>query len=109
MLRRTTSSIGLVTSLTVALNAQAKVTFATTAFMKQKQRETLVSHLPAATHLSVKHALLTTPSSDMLFTEEVTRDSLTQVREDSHLTLLKNLSSGMGGKGSASSASTSSQ
>ena len=74
--------------------------------MKQKCREMLVLYLPATTHLSVKHALLTIPSSDSPFTEVVIGDSLTQVREDSHLTLLKNLSSG---KGSVLSSSTSSQ
>ena len=99
----------LVASLTVALNAQAKAMFAATAFMKQKQQETLVSYLPAATHPSVEHALLMTLSSDMLFAEEVIRDLLTQVREDSHLTLLKNLFSGKGDKRAASPASTSSQ
>ena len=83
--------------------------FAATLFRKQKRREMLVSHLPAVTHPSVKHVLLTTPSSDTFFTEEVIRDSLPQVREDSHLTLLKNFSSGKGGKGSALSSSTSSQ
>ena len=54
----------LVTSLTVSLNAEAKAAFSATNFMKQKHRETLVSNLPVATHASVKHALLTTPSSD---------------------------------------------
>ena len=68
-----------------------------------------MSHLPVATHASVKHAWLTTPSSDTLFAEEAIRDVLTQVREDSPLTLLENLPSGKGGKGSASSSSTSNQ
>ena len=57
----------LVPSLTIALNEQARATFAATAFMKQKHHETFVSHLPAGTHPSVKHALLTTLSSDSLF------------------------------------------
>ena len=61
------------------------------------------------THASVKHSLLTVPSSDTLFSEEVVEDSRTQVREDSHLILMKNLSSVRGGKGSASSSFTSSQ
>ena len=99
----------LVTSLTVLLNSQAKAAFSATSFMKQKCRETLVLHLLVVTHASVKHALVTTPSSDTLFAEEVIRDSLTQVREDSQLTLLKNLSFGKGGKGFTLSTSTSGQ
>ena len=75
--------------------------------MNQKRRETLVCHLPAVTHVS--QTRLIDYSSESLFAEEVIRDLLTQVREDSHLSLLKNLSSGKGGKGSASSSSTSSQ
>ena len=68
----------------------------------------LVSHLPGLTHASVKHALLTTPSSSSLFVVDMIKDTLTQMKEDSQLKLLKNLSSGRGGKQTASSASTSS-
>ena len=66
----------------------------------------LVSHLPLATHASVKHALLLTPFSPSLFAEEVMKESLTQVKEDSQLKLLKNLSSARGGKQLASAASS---
>ena len=64
-----------------------------------------MSDLPSATHASVKHALLSTLSSSSLFAEVVIKGSLTQVKEDSQLKLLKNLSSSRGGKQSASPAS----
>ena len=99
----------MISSLQVSLNSQAKASFALPSFLKQKRRETLVSHLPTVTHASVKHALLTSLSSSSLFSEDVIRESLTQVKEDSHLKLLKNLSSNRGGKQTASSASTSGQ
>ena len=99
----------LILSLNLSLSSQAKAAFSVLAFLKQKRHETLVSHLPASTHSSVKHALLTAPSTSNLFAEMVITDSLTQVREDSHLTLMKNLSSSKGGKGSASSSSSSGQ
>ena len=99
----------LVSSLNLFLSSQAKAAFSVSAFMKQKHRKTLVSHLPASTHSSVKHALLTAPSKDTLFAKKVIGDSLTQVREDSHLTLMKNFSSNNGDKGLASSTSTPSQ
>ena len=60
-------------------------------------------------HASIKHALLTSPSSSSLFVEDVIRDLLTQVKKDFHLKLLKYLSSSRGGKQTASSASTSGQ
>ena len=69
-----------------------------------------MSHLRAATHASVKHALLSTPSSPSstsLFEESVIKELLTQVKEDCNLALLKNLSSTKGGKQLASAASSS--
>ena len=61
----------VVSSLSVALTAQTA-----SAFLKQIRRETYVAHLPAHTHDSVKHALLSTPSEDSLFSEEVIQRSL---------------------------------
>ena len=54
-----------------------------------------MSHLLASTHASVKLALLSTPSS---FSEDIIKESLTQVKEDSQVKLLSNLSSFRGGK-----------
>ena len=68
-----------------------------------------MSPLPSITHALVKHALVTTLSSSSLFSEDVILESLTQVKEDSHLKLLKNLSSNRGGKQMALSASFSGQ
>ena len=65
-------------------------------------RESFVSHLLGSTHPSVKHALLSTPSSSNFFDEEVIQPSLTQVKDASQLSLLKNLSSLKGRKQSAS-------
>ena len=67
----------LVSSMTSSINSQAKASFSAAAFLKQKQRETLVSHLPGSMHASVKRALLSTPSSSSLFAEDVIKDSLT--------------------------------
>ena len=89
----------------MSLNSQAKASFLAASFLKQKQREMLVSHLLSMTHASVKHALLTSHSSSSLFAKDVIRDSLTQVKEDSQLKLLKNHSSNRRGKQTASSAS----
>ena len=94
----------LVTSMTSALSSQAKATFSAVAFLQQVQRESFVSHLPSSTHASVKHALLLTPSMSTLFDEIIILRSLTQVRDDSQLSLLKNPSSLKGGKQSASTA-----
>ena len=69
----------------MSLKSQAKVSFSAASFLKQKQQETLVSRLPSVTHASVKHTLLMSPSSSSLFAEDVIRDSLTQVKEDSQL------------------------
>ena len=99
----------LVSSLSVFLNSQAKVSFSAGSFLKQMQRETLVSHLPGSTLFSVKHSLLMSPSSSSLFAEDMIRDSLAQVKEDFQLKLQKTLSSGRGGKQTASSASASSE
>ena len=97
----------LIVSMTTALNSQAKASFSVAAFLQQALRESFVSHLPGSTHPSVKHALLSTPSSSDLFDEEVIRYSLTQVEDDSRLSLLKNLSSPKGGNQSASTSSPS--
>ena len=61
-----------------------------------------MSHLVGSTH-----ALLSTPSASALFDEDVILQSLTQLRDDSQLSLLKNLSSLKGGKQLASTASSS--
>ena len=71
----------VVSSLSMALTAQAKALHAVSAFLKQIRRETYVAHLPTHTHDSVKHALLSTPSEDSLFSEEVIQCSLGQVRD----------------------------
>ena len=57
----------VVSSLSVSLTAQVKASYAASAFLKQVHRETYVAHLPAHTHDSVKHALLSTPSEESLF------------------------------------------
>ena len=67
----------LLLSLSVSLHSQAKASFSAASFLLLKQRETLVSYLPSTAHASVKHALLTLPSSSSLFAEDVFRDSLT--------------------------------
>ena len=59
----------VVSSLSVALTAQAKASYAAATFLKQVHRETYVAHLPAHTHDSIKHALLSTPSEESLFSE----------------------------------------
>ena len=101
--------IRVVSSLSGALTAQAKASYAAAAFLKQVRRETYVAHLPAHTHDSVKLALLSTPSEESLFSKEVIQRSLRQVRDDSQLQLLRNLSSQKSEKGSASSSSASAQ
>ena len=94
----------------MSLNSQAKALFASASFLKQKHRETLVSHLLTVTHAFVKHALLTSPSSSSPFSEDVIRESLTEVKEDSHLKLLWSLSSSSrGGKQTTLSVSSSGQ
>ena len=99
----------LISSLSVALNSQAKALFAAAEYPKQKRRETFVSHLPVHMHDSGRHSLLSSASSSTLFADEVIEKSLGQVKDDSQLLLLKNLSSQKVGKGSASSSSSSTQ
>ena len=94
----------VVSSLSVALTAQAS--YVASAFLKQIRRKTYVAHLPTHTHDSMKHALLLTPSEDSLFSEEVIQRSLGQVRDDSQLQLLRNLSTQRSEKSSASFSST---
>ena len=96
----------LISSMTTTHNFQAKASISVAAFLQQVRRESFFSHLPGSTHLSVKRALLSTPSSSDLFDEEVIRLSLTQVKDDCQLSLSKNLSSLKGGKQSASSSSS---
>ena len=98
----------LVTSMTHTINAQARVSFSSAAFLEQKRGETLVSHLPSQTQESLKLAFLSTPSSSSLFSKDIIKESLTQVKEDSQIKLLSNLSSQRGGMPSASTASSSS-
>ena len=97
----------LVSSLSVSLNPQAKASLSEAAFLKQKRRETHVSHLSSSAHDSVRQALVSSSSNESLFSEEVIAKSLSQVKGDSQILLLKNLSSQRGVKGSASSASSS--
>ena len=95
----------LASSMTSAINTQAHASFSTATFLKQICRKTLVSYLQLSTHASVKHALLSSPTS--LVSEDVVKASLTHVKEDSQLTLLLNLSSKKDGKRTASSSSSS--
>ena len=97
----------LVASMATALNFQAKAFFSAVAFLQQVQRESFVSHLLRSTLVSVRHVLLSTSSTSSLFSEEVSRSLLTQVKDDSQLSLLKNHPSLKGRKQSASTASTS--
>ena len=76
---------------------------------QHKCRKMYISHLPVSRHSSVKHSLLSTLSSTELFGEEVIRSSLIQVKDDSQLSLLRNLPSLKGEKQSASPAFTSGQ
>ena len=99
----------VVSSLSVALTVQAKASYAASAFLKQVCRESYVAHLPAHTNDSVKHAVLSTPSEESLFSEEVIQRSLGQVRDDSQLQLLRNLSSQRSEKSLASSSSAPAQ
>ena len=98
----------LVSSRTMAINARTNASFSVAAFLQHKRRETYVSHL-VSTHSLVKHTHISTPSSSELFDEEVIRSSLTQVKDDSQLSLLWNLSSLKGEKQSASPSSSSGQ
>ena len=99
----------LISSMTKAINAQASASFSAAAFLKQIHWETLVSHLPLTMYASVKHALLSSLSTSSLFSEDVVKASLTQVKEDSQLSLLSNISSKKDGKRTASSSSSSSR
>ena len=99
----------LFSSMTPAINVQARASFFTATFLKQIHQETLVSHLPSTMHASVKHALFSSPSTSSLFSEDVVKASLTQVKEGSQLSLLSNLSSKKDGKRTASSSSPSSR
>ena len=97
----------LIASMTTALTSQAKASFLVAVFLQQVCKESYMSHLPGSTHPSVKHALLSTLSTSTLLSEEVIRASLTRVKDDSLLSLLKNLSSLKGGGKSASASSSS--
>ena len=99
----------IVSSLSVALTSQARASYAAASFLKQVQRETYVAHLLPHMHDSVKHALLSTPSVDSLFSEDVIQLLLGQVRDDTQLQLLRNLSSQKSDKVSSSSTSSSFQ
>ena len=59
------------------------------------------------TQMNTHSYMLSTPSMSTLFSEEVICASLTQVKDDSHLSVLKNLSSLKGGMKSASTSSSS--
>ena len=96
----------LFSSMTSAINAQACASFSAVTFLKQICRDTLVSHVLSSTHASVKHALMSSPTSS-LFSEDAVKASLSQVKEDSQLTLLLNLSFKKDGKRTDSSPSSS--
>ena len=83
----------LIASMTRALITEANTTFSLQEFLQQTRHESYVSHLPGSTHPSVKHALLSTPSSLALLSKDVILALLTQVKDDSQLSLLRNLSS----------------
>ena len=83
--------------MTATLSSQAKASFSVVAILQQVRKEPYASHLPGSTHISVKHSLLSVPSTSTLFSEEVIHALLTQVKDDSQLYLLKNLSSLKGG------------
>ena len=67
---------------TDAINAQARAAFSSASCVKQKCREALVSHLSPQTLESINLALLATPSSSSLFSNDIIKESLTQVKED---------------------------
>ena len=96
----------LVATMTTALNSQAKASFSGAALLQQVPCELFVSHLLGCTLTSVKQVLLSTLSTSALLDEVILR-SLTHVKDDSQLSLLKNLSSLKGGKQSTSTASSS--
>ena len=75
----------LVSSMMTSISSQVKVSFSAAAFLKQKCREAMVSHLPASAHDSVKLAFLSSPSLSSLSLEDVIKESLTQVKEDSQI------------------------
>ena len=62
-----TNSITLGPSLSVALTAQVMTFYAVSIFLRHVLQETYIDHLPAHTHDSVKHALLSTPLEESLF------------------------------------------
>ena len=93
--------------MTRALATQAKTAFSFQEFLQQTRRESYVSHFSGSLHLSVRHALLLTPSSSALFGKDVILASLTQVKDDSPVSLLKNISSPKGGGKIASTSSSS--
>ena len=96
----------VISMMTDAINAQAHLPFFSASFLKQKQHEALVSDLLSLTHESVKLALLSTLSAYTPFSDEEIKSSLTQVKEDSQIKLLSNLSSHKDPKQSASAASS---
>ena len=69
----------LVCSMMTSINSHAGASFLVAAFLKQKRREILVSHLPASTHASVKLAFLATPSLSSL-SEDVIKEPLMQAK-----------------------------
>ena len=97
----------LISSMTTALTSQAKASFSIAAFLQQVKKESYVSHFPGSTHPSVKHALLSIPSTSTLFSREVICSLLTQVKDDSQLSLFKNLYLLKGWDKSASTSSSS--
>ena len=73
-----------VDSMSRSLSAQTRASASVASFLKQKRREWLVSFLPP-TSKTVKSSLLSTTSSETLFSEDVCALSFC-VREDSSLT-----------------------
>ena len=95
----------LISSLTKALTIQARTSYSLQQFLQQTRRESYAPHLPGSMPQSVKHALLSTPPSQKLFSEDVILTLLTQVTNDSQLSLLKNFLSQGWGKSASSSSS----
>ena len=97
----------LIASVTTALTSQANASFLIAGFLQQVWKELYVSHVLGSTHPSFEHTLLSKPSTSTLFSKEVICALPTQVKDDSQLSLLKNLSSLKGGSKSASTSSKS--
>ena len=97
----------LVASMTTALGSQEKASFSARQPFCNSLGVSPSCCISQDLPMRLKHVLLSIPSSSFLFDQEVICSSLTQVKDDSQLSLLKNLSSLKDGKQLASTASTS--